>query len=464
MRRPLPLVDGAYMDDTRPYDSQDCVNYIPEYSESGSSRTPGVLRRAPGLDQVATIGTGPYRGARNVEGRLFVVSGDTLFQVNTDFTSVSRGTIPGVGRVSMSHNQISGGNELIVVNGNAGYVWNTVTEVFTQITDDAYPGAIVVDYVASYLAQIEPFRRFWFHSNLAAATDYNSLDRYEGEASPDLMVSLLVDHLEVWIFSERTIEIFINTGDATNTFERAQGTVIEQGCAGRFTVQKLDNGVFWLGNDGIVYRADGYNPRRISTYSIEREIAEKNWSQAFSFVYTDLGHKVYYITFPDGTTWGYDVATSKWHRRVSYGRNFWRLSTLTYWNGIWVGGDISTNQFFRVGWDVYDEAGTPLVSRRRTVFITDNQERLFHSLLELLLDTGHDPSGGDTAEVRIRYSDDGGYTFTNYKSASLGALGQYGKRVQFWRLGQTRARVFDIEVSDPVKADLLGAFLEIGSQ
>ncbi len=71
--------------------------------------------------------TAPIRGLRNVEGSLFIVASDKLYELGVNGVAIDRGTIPGVGRVSISHNQITGGNEVLIVNGSSGYVYNTVT-------------------------------------------------------------------------------------------------------------------------------------------------------------------------------------------------------------------------------------------------------------------------------------------------------------------------------------------------
>jgi len=458
---PLQIVDGAYSDETRPYDSQDCVNYIPEVAENANARSPAILRGAPGMRLFTTVGAGPIRGARNVEGTLFVVSGTKLYRVSASGSSTELGTIPGTGRVSMSHNQVAGGNQLIVVNGGSGYVYDTSTNTFSKITDSDYPGARVVDYIDGYLAQLEPSRKKWFHSDLSDAKSYEGLDFYEAEALPDDIVSLLRVHSELWVFGRETIQPFVNTGAAQGTFAPAAGTTIEVGCAGEFTPARMDNSVFWLGSDGIVYRASGYSPQRISTFAMEQAIKGCDWSKAFSMVFEDRGHKIYYLTFPDGHTWGYDAATQRWHRRESYGLNRWRANVLIHWRGQWIAGDCDNGRLYTLDWDHYAEHDRPLIARRRTAFLQDEQNKLTLSMFELIMNTGAAPFGIDDHFVSLRYSDDGGYNWSNWKTASLGATGMYAHRVRFRRLGAFNNRVFEIQVSSPARRDLMRASIHV---
>jgi hypothetical protein len=396
--QPVDLIGAFYADDSRLWSSQDCVNWLPTVAQQKGTRTEMKLATPPGLSYFTQCGDGPIRGARDVEGKLFVVSGNELFEVAYDGTPTLRGTIPGVGLVSMSHNKRGYGNQLLIVNGDAGYVWDTSAATLTRITDTGYPGSVQVDYLDHYLIQVEPWGRFWFHSNLDNATDYNTLDQYDAEASPDKMIGIAANQLEAVVFSQKTIEFFANTGATTGTFQ-SKRIVIERGCASRNTIVKLDNTLMWLGNDGIFYRLNGYGAQPISTGPIHRAIASLNWANAFGFVWEDKGYKVAYWTFPDGQTWGYDATQPpgyQWHRRESYGLNRWRLNTCTNWQKRWVGGDYRTGVLYLVDWLAQHEMGQPLVSERTGGTANANQNAVICPYVEFLFDTGGPAWDGDS--------------------------------------------------------------------
>lgn len=383
---PAPIVGGAYSDDTRPWSVQDTVNLIPVFAERDGTRSPKMLRCAPGYSDFVDLGTNaPIRGMRNVEGLLLVVSGNNLFSVNPNGTKANLGTIPGVGRVIMSHNQITGGNQVAIT---PGYVYDTVKATLARITDEGFPGAISFDYIDSYITFIEPGRRFAGTSDLADATSYSTLDQVEAEGSPDKLVGQIVSHREWWLFGERTIEPYVNTGAQEGTFQRSSGTVMEIGAASPYAIVNLDNSVFWLGNDGVVYRANGYSPVRISTYPIEQAISRCTTNTAFAFTYEDRGHKIFYLTFQDGHTWGYDVATQEWHRRQSKDLKRWRINDLVKWNGKWIAGDFSNGKLYTLDWDVQSEAGVEMERMRVTGVLSDDQNAVIVNALELVFDTG----------------------------------------------------------------------------
>lgn len=469
--QPAPIIGGAYSDDAKAWTCQDTVNYIPVMAERPGGRSAVMLRGAPGMTLFTEVTTGgcevpissrPIRGVRNVEGLLLVVSGISLFRVHPDGSFDVIGTIPGVGRVSMSHNQIAGGNQVAIANGQSGYVYNTVTGVLEQITDEGFPGSISFDFIDGYITGIDPARRFAFHSQLAAADDYNTLDRYEAEGSPDKLVGQIVDHREWWLFNERTIEPFVNTGAATNTFQRASNTMIEVGCASGASIAQMDSSVFWVGDDGIVYRANGYTPTRISTHAIEQALARCNLAQSFALTYDNNGHKIYYLTCPDGQTWGYDAASGEWHRRQSAGLSRWRINTLTKWNGAWIAGDYANGKLYKLGWNVQHEDGAVLERRRVTGVLHDNQNRVTVNGVALVFDTG---LGGDTPmTVDFRHSKDGGHNWSDWRQGDMGNTGDFVKQIEMFRFGQGRQWVFDIRVTDPGKADLMSASTQVAAE
>lgn len=404
MPTPIDILGGFYTDESLPWSCQDVVNYIPVAAEVPGTRTQIKLVDAPGLKPRAWIGnyatdpepTGAIRGMHDVEGKLFVVCGTTLYQFTNTGVAVALGTVPGTGRVSMAHNQITGGNQLIVVNGSSGYVWNTVDRTFQRVVDSSYPGASIVEFVDGYLMQLEPFGRFLLHSDLANALSYNALDRFEAETAPDMTVGLAILHQEVWALGERTIDVFENVGATQGTF-RNKGVSISRGCVARWSTAVIDNGLAWLGDNGTVYHARGYDPVRISTRAIEVALSSQplaNLRNAFAFVWEDRGHAVYYLTVPGGPTFGYDFSTGLWHRRASWhpqrelsGR--WRLNELIRHNGKWVGGDYKAGKLYDLDWTYMMEGeDSPLVRERVTPVAHNNADRFIVNEVELLYDSG----------------------------------------------------------------------------
>lgn len=403
--QPVQILGGCYADSDRAWSLQDVVNWLPEQAEQPETRTPIQFKTPPGLRPYLeipgtvvppsgeipgyTIPSKPVRGTYNCEGKLFAAIGKTLYQVTNSGVAIPQGTIPGNTRVTMTHNQISQGNELVAVNGSSGYVYNTLTQVYEKITDEGFPGAIWVGFADGYILGIEPGRRFAFNSDPADAKSYNTLDRFTSEYKPDLIVTGIVNNNELILLNETSFEFFENTGATQQPF-RSKRIYGDVGCASRYGACNLDRTVFMFGADGKFYRLEGYSWQRISTRPIEQAVRGLNWSQAFCFTWDDGGHSVVYWTFPDGLTWGFDQSTQLWHRRKSLGLDRWRPNTSTQLGQNWYMGDFQTGRIWVMDWDYILEGDDEIESERVTGVLSDNQNLLQVNRVELLFNTGQE--------------------------------------------------------------------------
>lgn len=399
-RQPINLFGGFYRDPNLPWSVQDCLNFLVVPSESPGTRTQSQLRefgRKPYARIVQDVGdgelaeVGAVRGQRNVEGKLFVVAGTTLYQISNAGVAIPYGTVPGVGRVSMTHNQRGNGNELKIVNGSAGYVFNTNTLVFQRITDEGYPGEVVTDFIDGYVAGVETMGRFWEHSELADALNYNTLDRYEAEGFPDRIVTLIVSHREVLVFGNDSIEPYVNTGGTTGTFERAANTVIEGGCAARFSPKKLDNSVFYLDDKRIVRRLDSYTPVRVSTGPIDSalwECSPNEIAAAYGMTLEWGSHKVYILTVPGRFSFAYDIWSKEWTRLATHGLPYLAVTDLTLWNGLWVAGDSRSGRLYTLDWDYMLDGQEALEREITAPYLSDNQNPITVNEFEALFGPG----------------------------------------------------------------------------
>ena len=278
------------------------------------------------------------------------------------------------------------------------------------------------------------------------------------------------------MFGTDSIEVWYDAGLADFPLTRIQGAFNEIGCVAAFSVAKLDNGLFWLGTDargqGIVYRANGYTGQRVSTHAIEYAIAQYgNISDAIAYTYQQEGHAFYVLTFPTGNaTWVYDVATQAWHERAGwYNGSFTRHRSNCQCNyeGNTIVGDFENGNIYKMTLNVYADNDQPqkwLRSWRALPSGQNNLKRTAHHSLQLDCESGTGLANGqgDDPQVMLRWSDDGGHTWSNEHWSPMGKIGAYYQRVFWRRLGMTlklRDRVYEVSGTDPVKVAIMGAEL-----
>ncbi len=403
MRRPINAVNGTYKDPNLAFSAQDALNVIPMMTEKSGTRTVSQYRQAPGLKPFCRIGVndgeeftaaGAGRGLRVVDGKLYAVAGRNLWQITSAGVSVNYGTIPGVGRVSMAHNQRGLGNELAIDNGQSRYVFNTQTQDLQKVTDESFPGSIKAFFIDGYLGYIEPQGRYWGHSDLSNALNYISFDEYEAEGQPDRIVSAHVSNREVLIFGQDTIEPYVNSpsGSGEAPFVKATNTVIENGCSARDAVCTVGPYTVYLDQNRTVQVLNGYTPVPISTSVIDSALqacTKQQIANAYAFTVESEGFQIYYLTVPGKFTFGYDFKNREWHRRSSTGLDWWAVTDVVQWNGSWYAldsrrGDILELRWYDYPFDVQEE----LVREWVTGTITADQNPIFVNELELLFGCG----------------------------------------------------------------------------
>lgn len=456
-RVPLDVVGSAYSDSTKPISVQECINYYVETVEEGGARVPKALKGTPGLLTFSSIGNEALRGSHVAAELLYVVSGTTAYRIASDGTATSLGTVAGTGHVVISDMRIAGGNQIVFVNGTQGYVYNTATAAFAQIADVDFQAADVVDFLDNFAIFNWSGTAKFFICALADATSYDSLDIATKESGTEDLVTLKVNHGLLYLFGSRRSEVWQNTGNADFPFERINGATFDIGCAGKFARTTLNDRLYFLGSDAKAYVMNGYQPQRISTHAIEQALADEDISTCQMYAQSDRGHDFIFFRFPTGKTWVYDGGY--WHRRKSHDLTTWRVNGYAYCYGKHLAMDSILGRIGEMDPETFDEYGNPLVAERTTAYAHNEQNAMLLPELEYVFDTGNGLNTGQGSDpvVDFSFSDDFGRNFTNWRTASLGKVGEYGKRVRFHRLGRFRNRAFRHRISDPIRRDCLSA-------
>ncbi len=105
----------------------------------------------------------------------------------------------------------------------------------------------------------------------------------------------------------------------------------------------------------------------------------------------------------------------------------------------------------------------PIRRMRRTPHLNETHIRQTFNKLELLAEVGEGllEGQGVDPQAMLRWSDDGGETWSQEHWAPLGKRGEYRRRVLWRRLGQARDRVFEVVITDPIEIALITAYLDV---
>jgi hypothetical protein len=456
-------------------DCQRCVNLYPEINAlgTGKEREVAALVPTPGLLLKLTLPTSPVRGVYRASSEtLFAVGGDKFYSVSNAWVATELGSLQtSEGPVSMSDN----GQHVFIVDGDHGYTWTLNDTIFSTVTDEDFTGADQVSFIDGYFTFTKSGASTFFFSGLNDVA-IDGLDFATVEGSPDTLVGHIVSKQNIYLFGTQSTEVFYDSGDADNPFQRIQGAMIEVGCAAAFSIAKLQNAVYFLGGDengsGIVYRMDGYQPQRISTPAIEsviRDIDPDTLADSRAWTYQQGGHAFYCLNLPGAnSTWVFDASTEMWHERAY--KNLWALQrhradchAVAY--GLNVVGDYESGNIYALDQSTYTDNGDAMIRIRTAPHMSSGLVRVFHSHFQLDMETGVglDGSGqGTDPQAMLEWSDDGGHTWSEIRVADIGKIGKTRTRTIWRRLGSSRDRVYRVSIADPVKVVLIGA--DVGAE
>lgn len=352
---------------------------------------------------------------------------------------------------------------------------NTLSQVQLPFSN---PG--IASYQDGFVLVLEQGTDTWWQSGLFDVTTWDPLNFASAEGLPTNIIAVAEIHREQWLFKSNCIEVWINAGLNGFAFQRLEGVFIETGIAAAFSVSKCGEFLVWLTKSdegqGQIAMANGYQPQIVSTHSMEREIASYPIiSDAVSYSYQQEGHLFYVINFPSGNaTWVYDVSASAeagvpmWHRRAAFSNGQFSRdqgNNHALFRGQHLVGDYQTGNIYALNLDSQLDNGQQRkwVMTWRAMPASTMQPVRFSSL-QIDMQTGIGVPAGTNPQLMLRWSDDGGHSWSNSIQGSAGKTGETKRRVKFTRLGATRRnagldRVFELSSADPFAVALIGAEL-----
>jgi len=306
--------------------------------------------------------------------------------------------------------------------------------------------------------------------------------------------------------------VWTDVGAVPFPFQRIPGTSTQQGIVAQFSLVRLGNSFAYVSRNnrgqGQIMQMEGYVPKRISTHAVEATLTNQYISDAIGWTYQLEGHEIYVITFPTlNLTWAYDSTTDMWHKWLytandgTYQRHRGNCSAV--FQGLVMVGDYANGKIYSLDKQNYTDNGQNIRRVRRAPHLVSDLQRQYFDELQIQFQPGVGTTGlsqpnsdvyigtnyiiypmatfvigpnqsfvlGTKANVSInstttlpqamlRWSNDGGSTWSREYWVSIGQLGKYRNRAIWRRLGTARDRIFEVAITDPVNAVIISANLK----
>lgn len=426
--------------------------------------------RAPGLSEFGDHGavTG-FRGATLIGSVLYMAYSGTLRAIASDGTESTINSLAGTEPVFFAHNNKAPVNDKVVITENGAFTIDVSDNSIDAFADADLPQPVDVCFGDGYFFFAIADGRC-FASGLNDVT-IDATHFATAEGKPDNLLRCVFYGGQLYLAGSGTIEVWDGSTINATGFPFNRVTVIPRGLISSRSIAGHENGfglsLCFTGENGIVYAMKGYEPNRISTPDVERDIANlADKSEIRMTCYVERGHPCIVVK-SDSWTWVFDLSTQTWHERKSYLVNTWRAEQFVWAFEKWLCGDDVGGKVGRVSSTAWTEYGEHLIWEVESAPGAAFPKRLavnradFHFVPGVGSVTGIDPIETDP-QVAISWTDNGGETWSSPLLRDLGRQGRYNEVVSVTRTGQTgqRGRRWKLTVSDPAYVSLLGGDMQ----
>jgi hypothetical protein len=406
---------------------------------------------------------GEFRGGIDVGDTLYAGFTDEIYTVTSEGAIAYLGDLPGEDQLFFARNQNLTPD--IVIVGEAG-AYQISGGAVVAYTDGDVGDPVCVTYHDGY------FMFGYANGDIFASsldgTGINTLDAANAASNADGIVQLWSYQGQLYAGGEKTIEIWgypINNAGFPLTrvgYHVTPGVIAPHAVAG--FAPEFGHPPIYVGTDNTVRWLQGYKAERISTPDLERLItAVEDKATIRAMAYRVSGNAFWQVSCDDWT-WVFNCNNPGWFERQSDGSDRSRFTGgAVYAFGKWLVGDTVSPQLLEVSADVPTEAGNPLPVTIISPSVNSFPNRVRCARAEFNLVVPAVTSDTTAPTIDISWSDDGGATFSNPYTRSLGnSTSDTIRRVTVFNTGYAKpiGRRWKLECTDPVNFALLGGDME----
>lgn len=403
------FISQGYEGVSTAFESSRTINFYPELAPDTDCKSVVALLGTPGLALYTTVGDGPVRGIHTFNGVNYVVSGGGLYSVDSSKNVTFLGSLQtSSGTVLMEDNGITangaGGNQLIVVDGVAGYICDIGGAFSTIPNTGGFPlNPKGLTYIDGYFVVTNGTMSYWV-SDLYDGLTWSALATSPVSATPDNIQCPINCQQQLYFVKKFTTEAWYDAGVPTtqgSPYSRVSGAVSGYGTRAPHSVCRVGNGFVFLasqwvkGGETFIGPAMmvGYTPSVIAPPSIIYKMSK--WTDienVFAYCYSDSGHTFAVFTSPgDNQTFVYDTTTTFWHERSFYSDDPFQTNRhvsncYACYNGMHLVGDYRNGNVYNMSSAYYTDFGNPIISIRVSPHIFDRDSLDYVFVHRLILD------------------------------------------------------------------------------
>lgn len=419
------------------------VNMFCEVQISGKSKL--VRRQRMSVEQVRAL-AGEKRCIERNAGTYYLVVGNKFATLDGS-TYAEHGTLDtSAGRCTMVFDD---NGDVLISDGVTAYHWDGASFTHPDTQGDIGPLTFLGGFAIGNTPGTGQFK--WSAANDMQAWD--GLDFATAEGKTDLLVRVYAAQNELWLFGTETTEIWPLTGGADSPF--SYNASMQRGCGAALSVAAEDNSLFWLGNDWIIYRADGFRPMAVSNPSVQEAInavPEVARSLCEAFSYTDGFNKFVTFTFPGYLTLQYNVATQFWNIACTFEQDDWDVLAAQYSQ---CDRYLTSSGIARLVRGINTDNGGIFRRGGTSAQLAAGNNRVVLRAFFLDCEVGRAAPGIEPM-VMMRTARDG-QSFGNERQRSLGLTGQFRHRAIWRGCGMGRRMTVEVWFTDDADFSIMGA-------
>lgn len=299
--------------------------------------------------------------------------------------------------------------------------------------------------------------------------DYGASQFFNATTSSDAVQAIAAIGASLYLMGTKTIEIWQRGSGEYETWVRTSYTTnASNGIQCPYSIAICGSKLFYLGSGesfakGIMV-VEGANYTKISDDWLEEKLLQESSDTVYAFAYAVGSHNFYVLHLPTlGETWCYDTDTKQWHQRTSRDKVTgieiqWRCAAMAWYRGKFLAfchdgcAYEHTDTYYYE--DYADEKSIPMTRHRQGAVIVNENAPFVFNELSIECNVGTFKDYNLAPKMLLEVSKDGGMSWGNVRSCSMGLAGQYSQRVRFHNLGLNRLCVLRLTYSHPTSLEL----------